>query len=374
MPEAATSTAFKLDDRRSKLTDLVAVQSIDQRHGAVRRYPGTMPAPPSQKCRVLLDTNVWSNVAREDQVEAVRKVARGNGVEIVASPAVVYELLRTSNPEFRRRDLKAVTLSSWSRPMSDTFQLAEELRSEISRLHPEWLRNPPDLASWHAQRADWAGSKGFWLQARRHPEVIHQVIANLEQNQIGVARSEFKAERESTTIEFADLDLSKVTSIFVDRPAGWEGEKIEAWRTTAYAIWTKGLFGSSSRALYREWLGPWVDLKEVGRNESPWIRFWIYEVDRDRMPLHWLAFAFTVAATTRKVTPGTPVDCQIGLYLPACEFFVTGDRVFGEIVDKVRQWSPVKLGEVRVLPSGKDGALELVRFLASLGGSVKAPE
>lgn len=316
-----------------------------------------------RRCRVLLDTNVWSNVVRENQVEALRKAARASGVDIVACPAVVYELLRTSNPEFRRRDLKAVTLSSWLRPMSEMYQLAEELKSEITRLHPEWLRDPPDLASWYTQRADWTSSKGFWLRARRKPDATHQIIAGLEEKRIDAARAESKEMRDWMPFEFESLDLARFSGTFVGHPAGWEGDPFEAWRGAAHGMWTQGLFTSPSRAVYREWLGPWVDLNKAGQDESPWIKFWVYEVDRDRMPLHWLAWAFHVATATRKVTPGTPVDCQIGLYLPACEYFITGDRVFAQIVNKVRQWSPVTLGESRVLPGGRQGALELVEFL-----------
>jgi hypothetical protein len=257
--------------------------------------------------------------------------------------------------------------------MSEMFQLAEEVRSEITRLHPEWLREPPDLAFWYKQRADWSGSTGFWRRARRSSETVHQDIATLEEDRIEVSRSNSKATRESMPIEFADLDLSQFTSVFEGHPAGWEGDRFEAWRASANGMWTEGLFTNTGRAVYREWLGPWVNLSEISRNESPWIRFWVYEVDRDRMPLHWLAWAFPIATATRKVTRGTPVDCQIGLYLPACEFFVTGDRVFGEIVDKVRRWSPVRLGEVRILPGGREGALELVRFVGSLRESAKDP-
>ena len=328
-----------------------------------------MPQPPAQRCRVLLDTNVWSNIARENQVEAVRKVARANGVEIVASPAVVYELLRTPDPEFRKRDLKAVTLSSWLRPMSELYQLAEELRSEITRLHPEWLRNPPDLAPWYAQRADWTSSKGFWQRARHQPDVVHQVITILEEDQIGKARLNAKAKRGSMPIEFAELDLSLPTSVFLERYKGWNGDSFEAWRNGAIQMWMEGLF-VTSRTVYREWLAPWVDLNQILRDRPSWIKFWVYEVDRDRMPLHWLAWAFSTATATRKVTKGTPVDCQIGLYLPACEFFATGDHVFGEIVDKVRRWSPVGLGEVKILPGGHEGASELIEFLGNIGNDI----
>jgi hypothetical protein len=167
--------------------------------------------------------------------------------------------------------------------------------------------------------------------------------------------------------EFNELDLSRFTSTFVDQPAGWNGEPFEAWRAFANGMWTQGLFTETDRSVYREWLGPWIDLKKVGKDEAPWIKFWVYEAERDRLPLHWLSWAFPIVAATRKITRGTPVDCQIGLYLPACDFFATGDRVFGEIIDKVRRWSPVCLGEVKVLPVGQEGALELIEFLASIG-------
>jgi hypothetical protein len=296
-------------------------------------------------------------------------VAKANRVDIVASPAVVYELLRTPNAEYRKRDLKAVTLSSWLRPMSELYQLAEELRSEITRLHHSWLRDSPDLASWYAQRADWTSSKGFWLRARRYPDFTHQVIANLEKDRIDVARRESKVTRDWMPFEFDNLDLAQFTSTFAGHPDGWEGDRYEAWRADAYGMWTQGLITRSGRAVYREWLGPWIDLTRVSQNESAWIKFWVYEVERDRMPLHWLAWAFPIAAATRKTTLGTPVDCQIGLYLPACEFFVTGDRAFAEIVDKVRRWSPVGLGEVKVLHVGQEGASELIEFLGSIGNN-----
>ena len=302
-------------------------------------------------------------------MEAVRKVARRNGVDIVASPAVVYELLRTPNPEYRKRDLKVVTLSSWLRPMSELFQLAEELRSEITRLHPEWLRNPPDLANWHAQRADWTSKKGFWQRARHRPEVVSQHIAALEDNQIESARSVSKANRESVPIEFAELDLSLPTSVFLEHYKGWDGDPFEAWRFAGIQIWMEGLF-VTKRTVYREWLEPWVDLTRIQQDSPSWIKFWVYEVEQSRMPLHWLAWAFLSATATRHVTRGTPVDCQIGLYLPACEFLITGDRVFGEIVDKVRRWSPVILGEVRVLSSDQKGPSELIEFLASIGNNI----
>jgi hypothetical protein len=253
--------------------------------------------------------------------------------------------------------------------MSEVFQLAEELRTEITRLHPEWLRDPSDLAPWHAQRADWTSNRGFWQRARHRPEVISQDIAALEEDQLESARSAAKVNRESMPIDFAELDLSLPTSIFLERYIGWDGDAFEAWRSYAIQLWMEGLF-NKSRTVYREWLGPWVDLTRIQRNSPAWIKFWVYEIERSRLPLHWLAWAFSTATATRHVTRGTPVDCQIGLYLPACEFLATGDRVLGEIVNKVRQWSLVRLGEVRMLSNGPKGALELVQFVGSVKDAI----
>jgi predicted nucleic acid-binding protein len=50
---------------------------------------------------VLLDTNVWSYLVDADSVETVRLVARRNETDIVASPAVAYEMLRISDPVMR---------------------------------------------------------------------------------------------------------------------------------------------------------------------------------------------------------------------------------------------------------------------------------
>ncbi|BCJ73579.1 hypothetical protein CS0771_31230 [Catellatospora sp. IY07-71] len=56
---------------------------------------------------VLPDTNIWRYIVDADAVEAVRRAAKTAGVDVVACPAVVYECLRMSDRETRRRLAKA---------------------------------------------------------------------------------------------------------------------------------------------------------------------------------------------------------------------------------------------------------------------------
>jgi hypothetical protein len=58
----------------------------------------------------------------------------------------------------------------------------------------------------------------------------------------------------------------------------------------------------------------------------------------------------------RKATPGTPVDNQIGTYLPFVDHFVTGDKGFLSVED-LRAESPLGLAHGHLL-LGRRSALE----------------
>jgi hypothetical protein len=60
------------------------------------------------------------------------------------------------------------------------------------------------------------------------------------------------------------------------------------------------------------------------------------ETDASRMPRSWLRWAVRTLQATRKTTPGTPVDNQIGSYLADADLFVTGDRAFESLVRRIR--------------------------------------
>ena len=90
--------------------------------------------------RALIDSNVSRYLVDAGVVEDLRRAARRSGVTIVASPAVLYEALRTSNADVRRRVVKAITRREWEWPMPEVYSECEAVVTEIRRVRPEWIR------------------------------------------------------------------------------------------------------------------------------------------------------------------------------------------------------------------------------------------
>lgn len=314
---------------------------------------------------MLFDNNVWRYLVDNDGIEVVHKAARKAHVQIVAAPAVLYEILGTEDRDLRHRLVKVVTRQCWSRPMTEIFQKAEELRFEITRLRPEWLRVDPDRRAWHQLRADWSGKNGFWARARAAPDLEASRISGIGDRFNEQARSatmELRTEARKVGLSFEAVDLGEMVRLTAPIP-GWDGSRFEPWRLSGAQEWEFHLFSEGSRAVYREWLGPWVDLRALLVDQASWVRFWLHDVDRTAMPLHWLQWAVSLAQATRKTGHGSAVDKQISLYLPGADLFVTGDRTFAQIIGKLRPSSPVPLAREHVVPAGPAAAEAIVSII-----------
>ena len=63
---------------------------------------------------------------------------------------------------------------------------------------------------------------------------------------------------------------------------------------------------------YREWVLPHVDLDALKskENEVSWLTFWMYDVERVRMPRFWLHWAFLYALGLLKGRRESRVMCN----------------------------------------------------------------
>lgn len=146
--------------------------------------------------RVLLDTNVWRELIDAGAVEHVRMTAKRVGSPVLVAPAVVYEMLRTGDRALRRRQIRAVTLQSWTRLMTEVFTECEDVRAVVSTRRPEWMLAEPNLAVFHRLRADWAGGRGFWQRARRDPDREAKFVRALSDDRLEMGRREAREQRE----------------------------------------------------------------------------------------------------------------------------------------------------------------------------------
>jgi hypothetical protein len=158
---------------------------------------------------------------------------------------------------------------------------------------------------------------------------------------------------------------------WVGRPkghlAGWAGGQVELWRLMSAGLWWSSLV-PDGRAAYRDWLAPFLDLGAVASSEASFNSLWLYELDRHEVPREWLRWAVVQLQSVRKVTPGTPGDNQIATYAYDCDVFVTGDKAFVAILDRIRPHAPKPVAHGRRLRSEID---QSIRFRRSSRTSVE---
>ena len=312
---------------------------------------------------VLPDTNIWRYVVDANAVEVVRQAAKSEGVSLVACPAVVYETLRMSNPDLRRRLARALTLRAWLRPMPEAFVEAEALRAEIGRLRPEWLAIKPQTHDWHRNALDW--QSGFWRRVRNDTTKMARIIGVVDDGNLDVAREDAKAAR-ATARELGhkmeSLRLGTAHASYLHQVPGWDGEPFEAWRGISESIWWQGLILRQNQT-FLDWLEPWLQVDLIRTRRAHWIGFWTRECSAERLPREWIRWAMQEAQALRKVTPGTPVDNQICTYLFDYDIFVTGDRAFAECIELIRPYAPAPIASTSVSPSGGDAVDHLLGLI-----------
>lgn len=206
--------------------------------------------------RVLFDTNVWRELINADAIERVRMTAKRIGSPVLVAPAVVQEMLRTRDRAVRRRQIRAVTLQSWTRLMPEVFTECEDVRAVFSTRRPEWMLAEPNLAAFHRLRADWAGGRGFWQRARHDPDREAGSVWALRDDRLELGLREAHEQREQ--MSHLHYDSFAVTN-WKSRPPkwepGWEGTEVDSWRVTTAATWWAQLVTHPSTP-HLEWLGP----------------------------------------------------------------------------------------------------------------------
>jgi hypothetical protein len=316
--------------------------------------------------RILVDTNVWRYLIDLDGLETVYRAAKGAHGLILACPAVLYEMLRLEDASLRRQLIKAICRSRWLRMMPEAFEESAELKEEIVRLRPSWLLREPDRSSSRRLYNDWNGPSGVWRRARVDPTEASAILKLVEGDHIRRGRDDARELRTEigkiTTFDTVTLD--GWTTIFSPKPDGWDGNPVETWRAATMQYYIDALLkrDTAQSSAPREWLQPWIDFDVMQKNLPSLISLFLYETDASRLPRNWLRWALQTLQGTRKTSPGTPVDNQIGSYLLDADLFVTADKVFVSIVQRVANEAVVQIA-TPVLVSVDNCVTTLIKHL-----------
>lgn len=316
--------------------------------------------------RLFLDTNVWSYCADHDAGDDLASAARRAGTQVVVSPAVVDELRSISNADIRRRALKLVTRSDWTRLMPEVYSECAELKKEIRRLRPEWLLSDPNLAEVHRLRYDWVRRQGgFWDRARDDIAPLQTDEGKRAEMALRLAREQSYDIRKrliAQKVQAGETHLQRVATVVEEATPGWTGGLVEYWRVPSLYFFRSELFVYASPV--REWLDSDVDIAAMVLNPASVNRLWLHEMAADALPRQWLRGALEFLQGWHKVTDGTPTDATLATHLVEADRFLTADKNFARFAQRCRAEAPFRTAATYRVPGGRDGVDATLRLVS----------
>lgn len=136
-----------------------------------------------------------------------------------------------------------IATSSTPLLMPEAYSESQELLKEIKRLRPQWLKTKGNRGALQRLRHDWGRTKaGFWARVRQNPDREAEFIA-LGNYDLDVARKHAYAQRQ-LFIESnwgTNAPLTDVACALLNRPLGYDGGKIRAWRVNGWTSTTNRL-------------------------------------------------------------------------------------------------------------------------------------
>lgn len=327
------------------------------------------------RVRVLLDTNVWSRLVDGGAEEDFYRYAKKSRLEVLVAPATLMELLASPNPESRRKRVRYVCRSRWTRLPTEAESEASEIVSEISRLRPEWLRSRPDFPRLAHLHEMWRNVK--WQEARTgEPYLIKEAVSGMEfvrRMMIRAQREQKKLREGSGYLQYPEDIGRRLSEPVLVAPNsnfektmisfGWQrGTSCELWRVQLAVVLEHALFGAGAHPgePLSDWIGAYVDLRQLRTNRPNFGSMFLYEVEAAAMKRNWLRWAVDYTQPAMRIESGNPGDNQLSTHLFDADVFITADKRFSRILRELRPVSPAKFAAIKYLdPRARDLAAEI---------------
>lgn len=123
--------------------------------------------------KILLDTNIWRYLIDTGQHERLHQIARRSRAQITIAPLVIVETLKLNDRVLRNNIIALQTRDCWKRLMPEAYLECSDLREEIFKSHPKWVREKRDRVRFRNLRYDWVRSNGGgWSKVRTETEAV----------------------------------------------------------------------------------------------------------------------------------------------------------------------------------------------------------
>ena len=320
--------------------------------------------------RVILDTNVWSYIGQRAETAAFDQLERDRGIEVVLAPSLLLEICSDRDAERRRSGVEAMTSRSRTTLRSEAQSSVEEIVEATRELRPDWLRSMPKLEVVRQHEDYWR--RTIWRQARFDPGLIHDAIQRVDQGEADQLLRQQQFNKDQLVLNETPIPMphSLVGGFGPDAPdretAGWRGDQVELWRLETAYLYRHQVLGRAVRTNHEpagstlaEWADAWLKLDAIRRDVGSFNEFWYYEVDVTAFPRNWLSWALYWIQLRSKLLRSNGADVQHAAYLVDADLFLSADRRFIRGLSELRESSPVRFAEPRLIP-GEGSIVEAI--------------
>jgi hypothetical protein len=208
---------------------------------------------------------------------------------------------------------------------------ALEVRKEIKRLRPKWLR---PVVSKRRIREFLKGHRERWQEAKLGiipPWSAYELYKRDFERGVAQSRHVQKELRKDVLGRRSDFRLLGPSGAVLpvngaDPEVYWRVECLQVWHNAIEA-------GTPASRDYADWLGP--HLRPGCLRDNSYAEFWLTEVASEAMPLNRLVGLVDFYQLGKKISHGNAVDrLHAGNWLRS-DLFVTADRSFYEVLVQV---------------------------------------
>ena len=331
------------------------------------------------RVRVLLDTNVWSFIADDDSGTEWNEISEANGLEIVLAPSVLVEVLRLPPADVRGRVIETMARGPRRRRLApEAYLESMEIVKTVKKHRPGWVRQVSNPAVVAKHLNFW--TKGIWREALFDSTRLHQHLSGQSVGrELTYLTDTQRAQRREllqsnvTLSPVSDLVATAIPGANAELLRGWSGDAVPAWRVSLRDLYWHQLVVVGDRSAltgedttYLDWIGAHLDRSKIRDSPENFTSMWLNEVALDEVRRNWIRWAVSTYQLDTKVTGGNPVDEQHSAYLLECDEFVTADRAFARILERVRDEAPFELCNIRQIAAA-DTLSTARRLAAALG-------
>jgi len=294
--------------------------------------------------KIFLDTNVYDYIAKNGFYKKLKDFFQENLCDIIVSLGIVFEIARISDEELRNKCFQVVwKLGTIYPKFPESYLETQEVINEFKRCRPDWIYSMPhnEKEIWgyvHNYRSiiNFFKRNGFLETNESFDEYI-----SLTERAISKGNPMDKSVRQAL-LKYENLEVGsedpEIQNLFTPLP---DSERF--WRSKSSTIWRLALKGDPSMRDYKDWLLPHLRKTSVGKME--WESFWLRDLNSRNVPRTYVRGLTEYFQLKFRITHGNMIDSNHSLNLVGNHLFLTGDKNYFEVLQKVVRNSTLRIAK-----------------------------